>query len=183
VKIDLLAGENAMARLHELGGLLLDAVGNGASVGFTLPLKRGEVAGYWQKVCAEVAAEHRLLFAALDDTGRIIGSAQLALEPRANGRHRAEVQKVMVLAAHRRHRLGAALMARIEAEARTRGRTLLFLDTSVGQAGATEFYERLGYTYAGGIPDFAANPDGTLVANAIYYKRLAARPPGAAGDW
>lgn len=65
-----------MARLHELGGLLLDAVGNGASVGFTLPLKRGEVAGYWQKVCAEVAAKHRLLFAALDDTGRIIGSAR-----------------------------------------------------------------------------------------------------------
>ncbi len=179
MKIDLLSGETVTARLPELGGLLTDAVQNGASVGFVLPLADGEVEAYWRKVGAEVSAGHKLLFAAFDEDGRFVGSAQLALEPRANGRHRAEVQKVMVLVAHRGRGLGAALMARVEAEARARGRALLFLDTSVGAGGATEFYERLGYTLAGGIPDFAADPDGRLVPNAIYYKRLNAPTPGA----
>jgi GNAT superfamily N-acetyltransferase len=108
----------------------------------------------------------------LDDGGRIVGSAQLGLELRANGRHRAEVQKVMVRHAARGRGIGAALMRRIEDEARTRGRTLLFLDTSVGRSGAVEFYTRLGYTPCGGIPDYARDPDGPLAANAIFYKRL-----------
>jgi hypothetical protein len=123
VKIDLLSRKIVTARLSELGGLLTDAVQNGAAVGFVLPLADGEVEAYWRKVGAEVSAGDKLLFAAFDEGGRLVGSAQLALEPRANGRHRAEVQKVMVL---------AALMTRVEAEARARGRALLFLDTSVG---------------------------------------------------
>jgi GNAT superfamily N-acetyltransferase len=120
VRIDLLTGENTRARLPELGGLLLDAVNNGASVGFTLPLAHGEVEDCWRKVCADVAAGHRLLFAALDDAGRIIGSAQLTLETRANGRHRAEVQTVMVLAAHRGPGIGAALTFRAESRKHAR---------------------------------------------------------------
>jgi GNAT superfamily N-acetyltransferase len=180
MRIDQLAGEEAAARSPELGELLIDAVRNGASIGFVLPLASGEVATYWRKVCADVAAGHRLLFAALDNDGHLVGSAQLSLEPRTNGRHRAEVQKVMVLAAQRGQGTGAALMARVESAARTRGRTLLFLDTSEGEAGGTKFYERLGYTYVGGIPDFAASPDGSLATNAIYYKRLPARTSDAA---
>lgn len=179
VRIELLNGETARARRPGLGGLLIDAVRNGASVGFVLPLANGEVEDYWCKVCADVTAGHRLLFAAFDGGGRLVGSAQLALEPRANGRHRAEVQKVMVLAAHRRRGIGATLIARVEAEAWARGRALLFLDTSVGESGATKFYERLGYTLVGSIPNFAADPDGRLAANAIYYKRLNAPTPGA----
>jgi acetyltransferase len=182
VRIELLTCKDAAARLPELGGLLIDAVQNGASVGFVLPFAQGEVEGYWQKVCADMATGHRLLFAALDDTGRLGGSAQLVPEARANGRHRAEVQKVMVLAAQRGHGIGASLMARVEAEARTHGCTLLYLDTSVGDAGATKFYGRLGYTYVGGIPGFASNPDGSLVANAIFYKQLAAQPRESEGN-
>ena len=182
VSIEPLTDPVAAGRLAELGGLLIDAVQHGASVGFVLPLTDGEVAAYWRQVCAETAAGHRRLFGAFDDAERLVGSAQLLLERRANGRHRAEVQKVMVLAAHRGRGIGAALMARVEAEARAEGRTLLFLDTSVGAGGAATFYERLGYTLAGGIPDFAADPDGRLVANVIYYKRLAAQPPEAAAS-
>jgi GNAT superfamily N-acetyltransferase len=71
VKIDLLSGETVTARLPELGGLLTDAVQNGASVGFVLPLADGEVEARWREVGAEV-------------------------------------QKVMVLTAHRGRGLGAA---------------------------------------------------------------------------
>jgi ribosomal protein S18 acetylase RimI-like enzyme len=129
-------------------------------------------------VAGEIAGGNKILLAALDGEDRLVGSAQLALEPRSNGRHRAEVQKVLVLAAARGRGIGATLMRRVEAEARTRGRSLLFLDTSVGTGGAVRFYERLGYIQAGGIPGYAADPDGRLMDNAIFYKRLASGPGG-----
>lgn len=156
----------------QFSALLRDAVEHGASIGFTLPLTEGEVTEYWRKVAADVAAGHKLLWAASDDDGRIVGSVQLALESRANGRHRAEVQKLMVLAAQRGRGIGAELMRRLEAEAARGGRHVLFLDTSEGPGGARRFYEQTGYTYAGGIPDYAADPDGRLMPNAIFYKRL-----------
>ena len=169
--------EDVFARLDELSALLRDAVEHGASMGFMLPLPGAEVRDYWNGVAAQIAAGGKVALAALDAAGRVVGSAQLGLELRANGRHRAEVQKVMVLHAARGRGIGAALMGRIEEEARSRGRTLLFLDTSVGRSGAVEFYTRLGYTLCGGIPDYARDPDGPLAANAIFYKRLARAEP------
>jgi len=156
----------------EFAGLLRDAVEHGASIGFTLPLAEIEVAEYWRRVAAEMAGGGKLLLAARDEDGAVAGSVQLALESRANGRHRAEVQKLMVRHARRGRGLGQALMQRAEAEARAHGRRLLFLDTSVGEGGAVRFYERLGYTLAGSIPDYAADPDGQLRPNAIFYKQL-----------
>lgn len=173
MQITLATPEELAARTAEFAALLRDAVEHGASIGFTLPLADAEVADYWRQVAAGTAAGHRRVLVARDAAGRLLGSAQLALEMRANGRHRAEVQKVLVLAACRGAGVGGALMAHLEAEARADGRTLLFLDTSVGAGGAVRFYERLGYTPAGGIPDYAMDPDGQLRANAIFYKRLA----------
>lgn len=170
--IILLNKTETLRRRDELAALLGDAVRHGASVGFTRPLPAAEARAYWRQVAAAVGAGEKVLLAACDARGRLVGSAQLALESRANGRHRAEVQKVMVRHRARGRGLGAALMARLEEAARADGRTLLFLDTSVGAAGAGAFYRKLGYTYAGGIPDYAATPDGRLVPNAIFYKRL-----------
>lgn len=151
--IELISPAALASRAAELAGLLRDAVEHGASIGFTLPLAETELTDYWRKIGAEVAASGKILLAALDENGRVTGSAQLALESRANGRHRAEVQKVMVWAAQR-------------------GRRLLFLDTSAGESGAVQFYARLGYALAGSIPDYASDPDGRLVPNAIFYKQL-----------
>lgn len=167
-----LAETEMSTRTVELGALLRDAVEGGASIGFVRPLTEAEVADYWRTAAAAVAGGHKLVLVAERSDGTLLGSAQLALETRANGRHRAEAQKVMVFRAARGRGVGAALMARVEEEARARGRSLLFLDTSRGDAGAVRFYERLGYSYAGGIPDYAADPDGKLSANAIFYKRL-----------
>ena len=172
MQIELLNPETLAARAAEFAGLLRDAVEHGASIGFTLPLADTVVANYWHQVATGVAAGDKVLLAACDAGGRLLGSAQLALESRSNGRHRAEVQKVMVFAAARGQGIGAALMARVEAEARSRGRHLLFLDTSSGRGGAEKFYRDLGYEWAGGIPDYAADPDGQLRSNVIFYKRL-----------
>ena len=158
----------------EFHALIRDAVDHGASIGFTLPLAEFEIADYWRKVGADITAGTRLLFAARDDSERLLGSGQLALETRSNGRHRAEVQKLMVFSARRGAGVGSSLMAVIEKAARAQGRTLLFLDTSVGTGGATQLYEHLGFTHCGGIPDYAMDPDGTLRSNAIYFKKLRA---------
>jgi acetyltransferase len=166
-------GELAAAAA-EFHALLRDAVDHGASIGFTRPLAEADVADYWRKVEAEVAAGTKLLFAARNDAHRLLGSGQLALEMRSNGRHRAEVQKLLVFAAQRGAGVGTQLMRAIEQAARAHGRNLLFLDTSVGPSGAMKLYERLGYTQCGGIPDYAMDPDGTLKANAIFFKKLRA---------
>ncbi|WP_415908996.1 GNAT family N-acetyltransferase [Oleiharenicola sp. Vm1] len=161
-----------LARRPEFELLLADAVGHGASIGFLLPLEPGEAAAYWRGVAAQVEAGGKVLIGAFGADGSLLGCGQLALEPRANGRHRAEVQKLMVRHDARGRGLGAAIMRALEAEARRAQRSLLFLDTSVGAGGAVRFYEKLGYTLAGGIPDYARDPDGAFAANAIFYKRL-----------
>lgn len=161
-----------LAQLDDFATLLTDAVGHGASMGFMLPLAQGEAEEYWRGVATEIAAGCKVLLAAVEDGGALLGSGQLALAMRANGRHRAEVQKLMVRRASRGRGIGAALMGALEAEARSAGRTLLHLDTSVGRSGAVEFYLRLGYVQCGSIPDWARDPDGPLAANAIFYKRV-----------
>jgi acetyltransferase len=153
--------------------LLLDeCVTAGASIGFLAPLGREEAVAYWRKVIADIAGGYRVIFVARDAEG-IVGSAQLAVESRPNGRHRAEVQKVLVRPGVRRRGIATRLMRELEAVARGRGLSLLFLDTSEGPGGARALYDGLGYEYVGGIPGYALDPDGTAAANAIYYKRLA----------
>jgi hypothetical protein len=55
----------------------------------------------------------------------------------------------------------AALMARVEEEARRNGRWLLVLDTVPGENGH-RLYLRAGWTQTGIIPDYALFPDGRL---------------------
>ncbi|MBC7369605.1 MAG: GNAT family N-acetyltransferase [Undibacterium sp.] len=159
----------------ELADLLTACVEGGASIGFLAPLPRAEADAYWGKIAGDLSGGFRVLLVARDRVGgKIIGSAQVMCEAKANGRHRGEVQKVMVHPAYRRRRIAARLMAEIERIAVTRGLTLLFLDTSDSHAGARVFYERLAYVYAGGIPNYALDPHGTPEKNAIFYKVLAA---------
>jgi ribosomal protein S18 acetylase RimI-like enzyme len=157
-----------------LCSVLRECVEAGGSIGFVVPLAPGEVEAYWSRIVAEAAEGTRLVLVARETAGGpVVGSAQLAFESKSNGRHRAEVQKVIVRVAHRRRRIAAALIASLESASRTRGVTLLFLDTSDGRQGARGLYDALGYTYVGGIPGYALDAFGTPEMNAIYYKALA----------
>ena len=49
--------------------------------------------------------------------------------------------------------------------------SLLVLDTLAGSHAET-VYQHLGWHKVGDVPDYAAEPDGTLHATAIHYKRL-----------
>ena len=158
----------AEAGLREgLSRLLVDCVDGGASVGFLAPLSTAAAARYWDGVLAALGPEHAL-WVARDGDG-IIGSVQLALCPKENGLHRAEVQKLFVMRSHRRSGVAAQLMAELETFARAAGRTLLVLDTEA-DSGAEAFYRRLSWRRVGEIPGYARNPDGTLRATALYFK-------------
>jgi acetyltransferase len=188
--IETLSSLPSGADLSALEGLLRDAVEGGASVGFMLPVRAAEVTAFWQDTFAEVAAGKRLVLA-VRAGGSIVGSVQLELAGRPNSRHRAEVQKLLVLRAHRRQGLGAALLQGAEAMAQRHGRWLLVLDTS-SSGNALGLYHRCGYTRAGLIPQYARDPDGPLIDTVVYYKTLAhaepingrrhAAEPGACGD-
>jgi GNAT superfamily N-acetyltransferase len=174
MKTKKLSGTDTLQRLEELTELVADVVGHGASLGFGLPLVRSDVQAYWRIVAGEVASGRKELFVALDERGRVQGSAQLALESRTGGRHCADVQKVMVRHARRGQGIGAVLMHRLEDAAWLAGRTVLFLDAGKGASGATDFCRRLGYTFAGSMPDGAGNLGGRLAASVLFYKPLPA---------
>ncbi|MFQ1952966.1 GNAT family N-acetyltransferase [Aeromonas veronii] len=150
--------------------LLQDCVDSGASVGFLPPLTTEESTRYWQGVEADLVAGHRKLWLALEQQ-QLVGAVQLALCGKANGRHRAEVEKLMVLQTARGKGVGHALMQAMEQGAHAAGRSLLVLDTRAGDV-ASHLYRQLGYLEAGQILIFARNADGTLAATVIFYKPL-----------
>jgi ribosomal protein S18 acetylase RimI-like enzyme len=171
--IEILTPHAVQAVVPDLVALLEDAVQSGASVGFLLPVTSAELEAYWHGVLASLRTSEKVLLVARQED-RLVGCVQLALEPRANGAHRAEVQKLLVLRAARRQGIGAALMAAAEDTARAARRTLLVLDTRAGDD-AARLYRRLGYQLAGVIPHYARSTNGQLDGSAFMYKELAER--------
>ena len=156
--------------LPALTSLLQDTVEGGASVGFLAPLDATDAQAYWQEVLAGLGPLLQLWVA--HDAGQLLGSGQLALYGKANGRHRGEVQKLMVATASRGRGVARQLMAALEAAALADGRRLLVLDTEAGST-AQAVYRQLGWQVAGQIPDFALRPHGGLAATVLHYKLLA----------
>ncbi|MGA4474126.1 GNAT family N-acetyltransferase [Ectopseudomonas chengduensis] len=155
--------------------LLLDAVNDGASIGFLGDLDEREAAEYFAQVHAAMTDGSLLLWVAHEQS-RVLGSVQLSLCQKSNGLNRAEIQKLLVLSDSRRRGIARLLMQAVEQEAATRKRGLLYLDTEAG-SDAEQLYRHLGYQCIGGLPDYACGPDGTYRANAIYYKTLARPSP------
>ena len=151
--------------------LLLDAVNDGASIGFLGDLDEREAAEYFAQVHASMTDGSLLLWVAHEQS-RVLGSVQLSLCQKPNGLNRAEIQKLLVLSTARRRGIARLLMQAVEQEAATRKRGLLYLDTEAG-SDAEQLYRHLGYQCIGGLPDYACGPDGIYRANAIYYKTLA----------
>jgi GNAT superfamily N-acetyltransferase len=156
--------------LEGLSDVLLDCVEGGASVSFMLPLARAKALAYWRGVAASAARGERLLFAAEDAAGSIVGTVQLILDLPENQPHRAEIAKMLVHRRARRRGVGDALLGYAEDHARRAGRTLLVLDTASGDA--ERLYVRHGWQRCGQIPDYALWPDGRPCATTIYFRSL-----------
>lgn len=158
------------AVLDQLAAVLVDCVAGGASVSFMSPFSQSDGLRFFRKVAGSVASGEMILLAATRD-GVVVGTVQLGLDTPPNQSHRAEIKKLLVHRAARGHGIGAALMARVEEEARRHGRWLLVLDTVPGENGY-RLYVKAGWTQSGIIPDYALFPDGRLCDTAVFWKRL-----------
>lgn len=154
---------------NALTRLLQATVDGGASVGFLAPLAEAEAATYWKQTFADLG-DDRLLWVAESD-GEVVGTVQLCPSPKPNGRHRAEIQKLLVHPKHRRRGISTQLMNEAESAARSLGRWLLVLDTEASSA-AELVYQKLGWIPCGGVPGFALSTLGVPTDNVYYYKEL-----------
>ena len=169
IEIVRLDAEEAADAVTSLAELLVDSVDDGASVGFVWPFEADDAAAWWKAVFSDVRRGVVVLFAARAPE-RIVGTVQLRLAQYPNGRHRAEVAKLLVHTGARRQGIARALMAAVEEEARRLGRSLLVPDTATDAA--ERLYASLGYSTVGVVPGYAADPDGTLRATTIMWRRL-----------
>jgi len=118
MQISRVPAEEFAAAVPDLADVLVDAVG------FVLPFAADAARRWWATVESGVADGRTLLWVARDEVG-VVGTVQLKLElVYSNGRHRAEVSKLLV---HRRGRglgVGRALLAAAERGAVDSGCTL-----------------------------------------------------------
>src|SRR5437667_733763 len=114
------------------------------------------------------AVRERLVLAAEDAAGTILGTVQVIFAQPENQPHRADLAKMLVHRSARRRGIGAALLAAAERSALGAGKTLLVLDTASGDA--ERLYAREGWERCGRIPDYALWPDGTPCATRIFFK-------------
>lgn len=166
--------EETEAVLPGLSEMLVEAVAEGAGVSFVPPLDPAVATEFWKGSLALAATGQRIVFGAFDGPGdgaRPVGTVTLDLATPPNQPHRADVAKMMVATSHRRRGLARALMERLVAETRARGRTLLTLDTVHG-GGAEVLYRALGFRPCGVIPFYAKNAGGGHDATALYFLNL-----------
>jgi GNAT superfamily N-acetyltransferase len=116
------------------------------------------------------ARGERVVLAAEDAAGTIVGTVQLILSQPENQPHRADLAKMLVHRRVRRHGVGAALLAAAERAARELGKTLLVLDTASGDA--ERLYARMGWQRCGVIPGYALLPRGGLCDATFFYRTL-----------
>jgi GNAT superfamily N-acetyltransferase len=160
------------ARQHRgaLAEVLLDCVQGGASVSFMASFTKADAEAFFDRVCDGVEYGDRVLLAAFDG-GELVGTVQLYTATPPNQPHRADVAKLLVRRSARGKGIAAQLMASVEEEARSAGRTLLVLDTVTGDP-ADYLYRKLGWTAAGVIPNYALYPDGSFCDTTIFFKHL-----------
>jgi GNAT superfamily N-acetyltransferase len=157
--------------VKSLADLLVDVVAGGASLGFRFPFGQEEAAAWWQTQQAAVSDGSMTVWVA-HGSGGLAGTISLVLERKPNGRHRAEVIKLMVHPDARGKGVARALLATAERAAVQAGATLLMLDTATGSA-ADHLYGSAGWTRFGIVPDYATDPGGTLEDCSFFYKQLA----------
>ncbi len=153
-----------------LARVLIDCVEGGASVSFMLPLSQQRASAYWRGVGQSVARGERIVLAALDASGSIVGTVQVLLDLPENQPHRGDLAKMLVERGARRRGVGAALLRAAEQCALDEGRTLLVLDTASVEA--ARLYERHGWQRVGLVPGYALYPDGRPCATTFYFKAL-----------
>src|SRR5262245_45478089 len=129
--------------IQGLSDVLIDCVESGASVSFMLPMSCAKAEAYWHSMAASVGRGERLVLAAEDAAGTIVGTVTVILAQPENQPHRGDIAKMLVHRRARRQGVGAALLAAAERSALSAGKTLLVLDTASDDA--ERLYARQGW--------------------------------------
>lgn len=151
---------------EELAGLFQSIVADGASMNYLHPMSKETAIYYWDSVLSE---QVRLFIGLID--GKIAGTVQLHYNEKENGRHRAEIAKLMTSTKARRKGVARKLLQHVERAAKADRKTLLLLDTEK-EGPANLLYQSEGYVLFGEVPDFAQDAFGTFLAGNFYYKLL-----------
>ena len=154
----------------QLARVLVACVADGASVGWVATPGVEAAQTWWAGFLADPQTR---TWVARDDAGTIVGTASLVLAGQENGRHRAEVVKVLVHPGARRRGHARALLTAVEEGARQEGRHLLVLDTNEG-SDAERLYAASGYERVGAIPGFSVQTGGDLHPTVLYYRSVVA---------
>ena len=155
--------------LEDLSAIMVACVNEGASIGYLTPFGPDDAKAFWTFVGGTMErGARRMLIAEID--GTVKGTIQIGLDMPPNGRHRADIMKLMVDPSARKQGIGKALMLAAEDLAREEHRSLLVLDTAGEDA--ERLYLALGYKMSGRVPDYARSTNGVLEATTIMYKIL-----------
>ena len=167
IDYQILTVEQAKEAHAVLCNILQACVAEGASIGFIsddpLPMQQ-----LWQGVIASLINGEKQLIVARQQ-GIIVATVIVVLGMPANGRHRAEIAKLLVHPQARRQGIARELLNRAERLAAEAGRTLLVLDTRTGDT-AEQLYLSQGWQISGQIPHFALSTEGVLDATTVMYK-------------
>jgi ribosomal protein S18 acetylase RimI-like enzyme len=157
-----------------LSEILIEVVANGGSVSFMHPLEQARADTFWEGSLAAAARGERVILGAWDGE-TLAGTVTLLLDQPPNQPHRGEIAKMMTRVSHRGRGVANALMVELERIAVERGRTILTLDTATDE-GAGGLYQKLGFIYAGTLPEYALKPHGGLTGTDLYWKRIGDQP-------
>lgn len=155
------------ALLPALAAILVEAVDQGASIGFMAGFSTTEALAFWTRKSESAG---NIILIALDEE-TLLGTVTLCIDTPPNQPHRADVQKMIVARSEQRLGVGANLLAAVETEARRLNRNLLVLDT-ISDSAAARLYERCGWACVGSIANYALMPGGGLAPTTIYIRRL-----------
>jgi ribosomal protein S18 acetylase RimI-like enzyme len=158
------------ATFKQLAETLIETVAGGGSISFMHPVSMEKALAFWRNIAVGVSKGERILLAARDTGGDIVGTVQSIIAQPENQPHRADIAKMMVRPRARRRGIAEALMREIERLTFAAGKTVMVLDTETAQA-ASHLYTKLGWQVAGNIPDYALLPQGGLCSTTYFYKR------------
>jgi hypothetical protein len=117
ITIDELDAAGVEAHLDDLAQLLLDAHASGMAVGLAAPLSDQAARDAYAVAAKRLAPGERVLLGAFDGD-ELVGAVQLDRSEVANGRHRAEVRRLVVRADRRGERSRARLAATVALDTR-----------------------------------------------------------------
>lgn len=161
--------EVSFKEIKSLVDLLKDAVANNYSVGFMRDSTEADFEKFWLDEISRCDSENGIFIAFSGD--EVLGSVIVTRELRANGRHRAEFRKLLVHSTAQKMGIGTALEKLAKNYEKDIGLMLLYLDSATSYL-IDGVYEKWGWKKSGEIPNFAKNPDGSLVSTWFFYKLL-----------